>query len=144
MIPEDDEAEDHRRTRHIDTPLGDALRLERDARNLSREWLAQRLGVSTSTVQRYENGSQRVPAARLWQICGIYGVTVSELFAGLPHHVVADPAHPAEAETGTAFEHDDGRAKRIKALTRNAARLTLDRLEIAEILVKALKPSAPR
>lgn len=143
MTVEEDEAEDRRQTRHIDAPLGDALRLERDARNRSREWLAQRLGVSISTVQRYENGSQRVPAARLWQICGIFGISVSELFAGLPHHVLTDPATPGMAETGPSFDQDDGRARRIRALTRHAARLTPERLEIAEILVKALKPSPP-
>ncbi len=143
MTVEDDEAEDRRQTRHIDAPLGEALRLERDARNRSRDWLAQRLGVSTSTVQRYENGSQRVPAARLWQICGIYGIAVNELFAGLPHHVVDEAANPGVAEARASFDHEDGRAKRIRALTRHAARLTPDRLEIAELLVKALKRSAP-
>lgn len=144
MSTDDDDARDRKKTRHIDQPLGEALRLERDARGLSRDWVAERLGVSISTIQKYEEGRTRVPAARLWQVCNLLGVDVAALFSDLPHHVLRDSAQTGVvatgvAETGAAFARDDGRARRASSIARHAARLTDERLEIAETLVKALR-----
>lgn len=87
-LPDKQEARDRPKTRHIDVLLGQRVRLARDAKPVSREDMAQYLGVSMATIQRYENGSQRIAAARLWQICRRLDVKLSHLFAGLPHNVV--------------------------------------------------------
>ena len=132
----DDERE-RRRTHHIDMPLGARLRLARDAFPLTREKLAEYLDVSVATIQRYENGGQRIPAARLWQICRRLNIEVSALFAELPCHVgVADGV----AEPQIPFDHEDGRTKSMTALNKAAAKLSTDRLEIAVEIVRALKP----
>ena len=138
MKGEEDEARDRRKTRHIDTPLGEKLRLERDARRLTREEVATRLGVSGSTIQKYEDGSTRISAARLWQLCRLLGVDVATLFADLPHHPMLEGT--GVAEPASPYDQDDGRARRITALARAAGKLTDDRLEIAETLVKAMRP----
>lgn len=136
---DNDDARDRRKTLHIDRPLGRALRLERDARGLSREWVASRLNVSVSTIQRYEEGRGRIPAARLWQLCKLLDVSVSDFFSRLPHHVTREGSGDGFAEGGAAFVHDDGRIQRAAALARSAARLSDDRLAVAEILIKALR-----
>lgn len=138
MEETEEEARDRRKTRHIDVPLGKALRLERDARGLSREWLADRLDVSNSTIQRYEEGRTRIPAARLWQLCNLLGVPLTELFSTLPHNVVRHDGGVVREEQAP-FVRDDGRNRRTAALARAAARLSDDRLAVAEILVKALR-----
>ncbi len=126
-------------TAHIDAPLGARLRVERAAR-MSRGALADYLGVSVATIQKWENGSQRIPAGRLWQICRRLGVDVADLFVDMPHHVVGEVA--GMAESAPDFDHEDPRAKRAAALARAAAGLPPDRLEVAEKLIRALK-SAP-
>jgi len=75
--PEDER--EKRKTRHIDRPLGVAVRLAREAKPVSREDMASYLGVSVATIQRYENGEQRIAAARLWQICRRLDVKLAHL-----------------------------------------------------------------
>jgi transcriptional regulator with XRE-family HTH domain len=140
----DEEARDRRKTLHIDRPLGERLRLERDARGLSRDWVAGRLDVSNSTVQRYEEGRTRIPAARLWQLCDLLGLSVSEVFTGLPHQIVRADAPAGAVEEGTPLLRDDGRSRRTAALARDAARLSDDRLVVAELLVQALRTPVRR
>jgi len=140
MTPADDEKRDRRKTRHIDMPLGRKLRLARDASGLTQAGLADRLDVSPATIQKYEQGDVRVPASRLWQMCRILKLEVAEIYAALPHNVLSDVVDVGVRETGTAFVDDSGRERRIRAITRAAAKLTDERLEAAEIVVKALKP----
>ncbi|MBU1347162.1 MAG: helix-turn-helix domain-containing protein [Alphaproteobacteria bacterium] len=134
------DAVDPGQTGHIDAPLGARLRIERAAR-MSRSALADYLGVSVATIQKWENGSQRIPAGRLWQICRRLGLDVAALFVDMPHHVIGEVA--GLAESAPDFDHEDTRAKRAAALARTAAGLPLDRLEVAETLIRALK-STPR
>lgn len=136
--PDAEEAKDRPKTRHIDTLLGQRVRLARDAKPVSREDMANYLGVSVATIQRYENGSQRIAAARLWQICRRLDVKLPHLFAGLPHHVAAEAGMAEEASPG--FDHEDRRAKTLVTLARAVGKLPTDRLEIAVPVVKALKP----
>jgi transcriptional regulator with XRE-family HTH domain len=45
--------------------------------------LATRLGITFQQVQKYENGSNRISAARLHQIAGVVGVPITFFFGGL-------------------------------------------------------------
>ena len=90
---------DRLKTQHIDDLLGQRLREIRNAMGLTREQVGDELAVSDSRIRDYEEGD-RIPAARLWQFCGRYGIAVESLFEGLPHHVggrvteVADESAP--------------------------------------------------
>lgn len=146
MSPEDEEAIDQRKTGHIDRPLGIRLRLERDARRLTQEELAEKLDVSPATIQKYEQGRVRIPASRLWQICGLFNLDVADVFGELPHHIIP-PAGPGVREPDTRFfgitedsTNDQTKAKQVSAVARAAAKLPEDRLAIAVDLIKALKP----
>lgn len=131
--------EDEGKTGHIDVPLGERLRQERDARRLTRARMAQMLEVSESTIQQWEEGRTRLPAARLWQVCNLLDIEVSGFFGGMPHHVERLAAGGL-MEDAPGFAADPERGKRVSALTRAAAKLPPDRLAIAVDLVKALKP----
>ena len=124
-----------RKTRHIDRPLGARLRQARSTFPLSREAMAAHLGVSVATIQRFENGDQRIPAGRLWQMCHYLNLEVRDLFVDLPHCVVS-PGNVEE--TSVAFQHDDGRAKIMIALAKAADGLETEHLEVAVKMVKAL------
>ncbi|WP_271084603.1 helix-turn-helix transcriptional regulator [Brevundimonas sp. NIBR11] len=139
---EAEEARDRPKTRHIDVLLGQRVRLVRDAKPVSREDMADYLGVSVATIQRYENGSQRIAAARLWQICRRLDVKLAHLFAGLPHQVMTDGG--VAEERRSTFDREDGRAKTLVLLAKAVGKLPADRLEIAVPVVKALKPNRKR
>lgn len=94
---------DAAKTAHIDKALGERLRHFRQALGLKRPQVAAALDVSVSRIQHYEEGA-RIPASRLWQFCGRYGVDVSEFFLGLPHHI---GSQVAQAETAFAKEGRD-------------------------------------
>lgn len=104
--PSSHEAEQDRldrlKTRHIDVVIGQRLRTLREAMGLPRKDVAAALDVSVTRIQDYEEGD-RIPAARLWQFCGRYGVEVEALFEDLPHHVGGRVVELAE--DGAAFDN---------------------------------------
>lgn len=131
--------DDEGKTGHIDVPLGERLRQERDARRLTRARMAQMLDVSESTIQQWEEGRTRLPAARLWQVCNLLEIEVSAFFGDMPHHVERTAADGV-IEAGPPFTPNVSRGRKVSAVARAAARLPDDRLAIALDLVKALKP----
>jgi transcriptional regulator with XRE-family HTH domain len=49
----------------IDRLVGERIRQARQSREISMEWLAERIGVSHQMVWRYENGRGRISVVRL-------------------------------------------------------------------------------
>lgn len=84
----------------LDTAVGARIRMLRVSRGVSQAVLAERIGVTSQQVQRYELGATRVGASRLARIASVLEVSVGALFesaptglAGLrsPVHLLADP-----------------------------------------------------
>lgn len=72
--------ESARRPDPIDNHVGNRLRLRRKMLNLSQEKLAERLGITFQQVQKYEKGTNRIGASRLYQLARILEVPVSYFF----------------------------------------------------------------
>jgi transcriptional regulator with XRE-family HTH domain len=74
----------------IDVHVGNRVRMRRMLIGMSQEKLGERLGLTFQQVQKYEKGSNRVSASRLYQMAQILGVPVQFFFedvsvpAGLP------------------------------------------------------------
>ena len=64
----------------IDQAIGARIRMYRKALGMSQTDLANQIGVRFQQVQKYENGSNRVAASRLWKIADALGVSVVSLF----------------------------------------------------------------
>lgn len=75
------------RTRHIDALLGPRVEQLHNERGFTRADIARRLGVSDATLQNVEDGTARMTASQLWQICSISGVEIADVFAGLPTQI---------------------------------------------------------
>lgn len=82
--------------RHIAAQLQTA----RCARRMSQDQLAAQIGVTFQQVQKYEKGSNRIAAERLFRIAAILQVPVSFFFDGL------DTAATAGISAVSAPEHD--------------------------------------
>lgn len=61
----------------IDVHVGNRIRLRRQLLGYSQEKLASLLGLTFQQVQKYERGTNRVGASRLWDIGNILNVPVS-------------------------------------------------------------------
>ena len=86
----------------IDVHIGQRLRLRRKLAGLSQEQLAERVGVTFQQMQKYEKGTNRISASRLFAAARLLSVPVSYFFQGLA---------ASEAELGhvipmTRDEHD--------------------------------------
>jgi transcriptional regulator with XRE-family HTH domain len=103
---EENSEADRNLTRHIDVLLGAQLRAIRMVARQRQEDIGAALGVSKGQIQKYENGSNRIPASRLWQLCNVLGVNIAEVYQALPWNVPG-PATPAGVgESAAAFDHE--------------------------------------
>lgn len=84
----------------IDVHVGGRIRDRRRALGVSQEKLAESIGVTFQQVQKYEKGSNRVSASKLWQTAGALETDVTHFFDGLRSPQVGF------AEPGADFVHD--------------------------------------
>lgn len=67
----------------VDLHVGTRIRMRRQLMNMSQEKLGNSLGVTFQQVQKYERGTNRVGASRLWDISRILDVPISFFYEGL-------------------------------------------------------------
>jgi transcriptional regulator with XRE-family HTH domain len=86
----------------IDVHVGLQVRLRRKQLKISQEKLADALGLTFQQVQKYERGSNRISASKLYEIARTLKVSIAWFFEGL-----GDPTVDAgEAGGGaSAFAH---------------------------------------
>lgn len=67
----------------INVHVGAKLREARVLRKLTREQLAEQIGVTVAQVQKYETGQTRVSAAALFVIAGLLEMDITFFYEGL-------------------------------------------------------------
>ena len=86
---------------HVDQHVGRQIRELRRRLHVSQEKLAETLGLTFQQVQKYEKGSNRVSASKLFEVAGALGVDVDYFFRGLVR-----TAAPGVEEAAEPFVHD--------------------------------------
>ena len=71
------------RANTVDTHVGQRIRDKRNERGMSQTEVANALGVTFQQVQKYERGTNRVGASRLFDLSRILSVPIQYFFAGL-------------------------------------------------------------
>src|SRR3954454_7425496 len=66
----------------VDVHVGERIRMWRTRRKISRITLGEAIGLTHQQIQKYENGTNRIGASRLQQICAVLQIPVSALFEG--------------------------------------------------------------
>ena len=89
----------------IDIHVGTQMRKRREALGISQGRLGRHLGLTFSQIQKYEKGTNRIGAGRLYQIASFLGVTPGHFFLGLD----------SDGDTA-ALAPDDGRLEEIRTL----------------------------
>jgi transcriptional regulator with XRE-family HTH domain len=69
---------------YIDVHVGSRIRMRRQIVSMSQEKLGELLGITFQQVQKYEKGSNRISASRLFYTAKILGVPVQDFFEDLP------------------------------------------------------------
>lgn len=83
----------------VDIHVGARIRLRRGMSGISQQSLAEKLGITFQQVQKYENGSNRVGASRLWAISKALSVPVVFFFEGLESETqFVEPLSTADAK----------------------------------------------
>ena len=88
----------------IDIHVGARLRLRRTMLRMTQEKLAAALEVSFQQVQKYERGTNRIAASRLYRLCRILDVRIGFFYDGLKlarasnRRLSEAPAEPFESD----------------------------------------------
>jgi transcriptional regulator with XRE-family HTH domain len=69
---------------YVDVHVGSRIRMRRQLISMSQEKLGELLGITFQQVQKYEKGSNRISASRLFYAAKILGVPVQAFFEDLP------------------------------------------------------------
>jgi len=73
----------------IDVHVGNRVRMRRMLIGMSQERLGKELGLTFQQVQKYEKGTNRISASRLYRMAQILGVPVQYFFEDLPQSVAS-------------------------------------------------------
>jgi len=108
MAPDDDqpgtaggEGRSTRRANPVDQAVGNRVKMRRLMLDMSQEQLGALLGITFQQVQKYEKGSNRVSASRLWQLADVLQVAVGYFFEDVPQLMGGAVAVPGMAEGGS-------------------------------------------
>ncbi len=85
----------------VDRHVGNRVRMRRLLVGMSQEKLGELLGITFQQVQKYEKGSNRVSASRLYQIARVLGVPVQYFYDELKED--DGPSGFAESEGADAI-----------------------------------------
>ena len=78
----------------VDVHVGQRIRQRRWMVGMTQQQLGNKVGIKFQQIQKYETGTNRVSASRLWDIAAALDVSVSFFFEGL------------EGQVGTAAHGD--------------------------------------
>ncbi|MDD4555780.1 MAG: helix-turn-helix transcriptional regulator [Alphaproteobacteria bacterium] len=93
----------------IDVHVGNRIRLRRTLLNLSQEKLASLLGLTFQQVQKYERGTNRVGASRLWDIGKVLEVPINFFYDDMDNEVASQSPRMFSIPDATplAFAEDE-------------------------------------
>jgi transcriptional regulator with XRE-family HTH domain len=117
----------------VDRHVGRRVAEKRIALGYNQTELGRALGVTFQQVQKYEKGSNRISASKLWQVAQFFRVGPGYFFEGL-----ADTrAGLAEGE-GNAYAHDYPSTRHTIEIGRLAPRLSTARQRLVAEMVREL------
>ena len=89
----------------VDVHVGKRVRLRRTLLGMSQEQLGASLNITFQQVQKYERGSNRISASRLWDISQILDVEISYFFDDMTDDTMR--SSPRCVSRGAIIDFDD-------------------------------------
>lgn len=110
----------------VDIHVGKRLRHRRWMIGMTQGELAEKLGIRFQQIQKYESGSNRVSASRLWDMAQALEVPVAYFFQGL------DPDDPID---------EDERQQAVNLVRFYRSMPNAERLKLREMASQITEPS---
>ncbi|MGD9294455.1 MAG: helix-turn-helix transcriptional regulator [Roseobacter sp.] len=113
----------------VDVHVGRKLKQIRTIRRLSQTDVARELNLSFQQIQKYEIGSNRIAASRLYELSRILDVPTSYFFEGLDAHKAKSGERDPSMEIVTALAaiKDDNVKSRIVTFIEDVSGVTVAR-----------------
>lgn len=110
-------------THPVDVHVGRKLKMARAAQRMSQTDVAKKLGLSFQQIQKYEIGSNRIAASRLYELSKILNVPTSYFFEGLSETDTVDTlgGYTTDIASALAAIKDPDDRKRIVQMIENAS-----------------------
>jgi len=89
----------------VDVHVGARMRLRRTLLGISQEKLGEAIGLTFQQIQKYERGTNRISASRLFDLARVLDVPISFFFDDMPDAAAA--SSPSAVITGTAMATSD-------------------------------------
>ena len=83
----------------IDIHVGHRVRERRTLLGLSQSHLAEQVSLTFQQIQKYERGTNRISASRLWQLSEVLGVPISWFFEDVDGEAAPGDAIETKTET---------------------------------------------
>lgn len=99
-----DKPDSTRQPNRIDVHVGEQVRTRRKQLGLSQERLADALGLTFQQVQKYERGTNRISASKLWDTATFLEVPINWFFQGLVQELGAGSARGVSEPEAPAFQ----------------------------------------
>lgn len=95
----------------VDDHVGGRLRQRRTLLGMSQTKLGKAVGLTFQQIQKYEHGSNRIGASRLFEFAKVLDVPVSHFFEEMPSNVLvgrpmSGRSHKGFGEAGTPFAQE--------------------------------------
>lgn len=100
----------------LDCTIGNLIREQRICLGLTQDQIADALGISYQQVQKYETGTNRISAGRLFELADFFGIEITRLFPD------GDTTRPDNHVTGTVS------TRHIIELVRRFSRIENERI----------------
>ena len=71
----------------VDAFVGSQLKSLRKLAGYSQTELANKVGVTFQQIQKYERGTNRIGASRLWGFCKVFNVSPDKFFEGVEDYL---------------------------------------------------------
>ncbi len=85
----------------IDVHVGNRLRLRRMMLGFSQEQLGMLVGITFQQIQKYERGTNRISASRLWDFSKVLRVPISFFYAEMSDETMSGSPRMLENNSGS-------------------------------------------
>lgn len=140
-----DSSDNKKTPTEIDREIGRRIKTRRNQLGMNQQMLAERIGVSYQQVQKYENGTDRVGASRLYMIAKALNSDISEFYESDQGHL-REPGAPYDAgiDAQRIMATEEGRALVRAFLSIEDQGVRQKLMELADALVAVRRPRRGR
>ncbi|QUJ75746.1 helix-turn-helix transcriptional regulator [Sulfitobacter albidus] len=111
----------------VDTHVGQKLKQIRTLRRMSQTDVANRLGLSFQQIQKYEIGSNRIAASRLFELAQMFDISPAYFFEGLQEETSVPRDANMQIVSALAAIKDDSIKSRIVTFIEDVSGITVAR-----------------